>query len=197
MRVLQNSFKSLYTPKSLYQLFMLYALPLHIWVFLMAFRDFNWVAQRTALWDAIGLVSYSLVFAFIETTVFFLAMLVIGLLILPKWGMEKKTALLGTLGLFLLLFSILAQVYYLSSSLVPGGMINALARMQHPLRVLWGGTILLVVGIFVSLTLWILRSARAERTLLGAFERVNLLSAFYLVFDLVGLIIIIIRNLPA
>jgi len=176
---------------------MLYAFPLHVWVFLMAFRDFGWVAERTVVWDAVGLVAYSLVFALLETIIFFIFMLLLGLLILPKWGIEKKTVLLGTLGFFILTFSILAQVYYLFASPFPDFAFNFLVQSGHPLRILWGVTFLIVSGLVFTFTILILRFEKVNRALMDVFERINLLSALYLFVDLVSIVIIGVRNFSA
>lgn len=191
---MKTFFKNLYTPKSLSQLFMLYVFPLHVWVFLMAFRDFGWVAERTVVWDAIGLVSYSLVFALLETLLFFVFMLLLGLLILPKWGMEKKTNLLGTLGFYILTCSILAQAFFLLDSPIPGSVIDYLVQSAHPLRILWGVTFLMVGGLAFLFTILILRFENVNKSLMSVFERINLLSTLYLVFDLIGIVIIVVRN---
>lgn len=173
---------------------MLYVFPLHVWVFLMAFRDFGWVAERTVVWDAVGLVSYSLVFALFETFIFFVVMLLLGLLILPKWGMEKKTNLLGILGFYILTCSILAQAFFLPNSPVPGSVIDSLVQSAHPLRILWGGTFIIVGGLAIIFTVLILRIEKVNKTLLSIFERINLLSALYLIFDLIAIVIIATRN---
>jgi len=44
-------------------LFLISAFPLHVWTLLLAFRDFSWLTERTNLWDAIGVLSYGLIYA--------------------------------------------------------------------------------------------------------------------------------------
>ena len=121
-------------------------------------------------------------------------MLFPGLLILPKWGMEKKTNLLGTLGFYILTCSILAQAFFLPGSSVPGPVIDSLVQAAHPLRILWGGTFLIVGGLTVIFTVLILRFEKVNKTLMSIFERINLLSALYLFFDLIAIVIIAVRN---
>ena len=179
----------------LFQLFMVYVFPFHVWSFLMAFRDFDWVAKRTEVWDAVGLVSYALVFALVETIAFFLIMLLLGTLIPRRWQEDKRIALLGTLGLSVATWAILYQAYFLLEDPMPPFLYSFLLQIAHPLRVLWTGAALLVllsVGIPVYL---ILRFTRTQRILIGIFDRIAVVSSIYLVFDIAGIIVILIRNL--
>ena len=179
----------------LFQLFMVFVFPFHVWSFLMAFRDFDWVAKRTEVWDAVGLVSYALVFALVETIAFFLIMLLLGTLIPRRWQEDKRIALLGTLGLSVATWAILYQAYFLLEDPMPPFLYSFLLQIAHPLRVLWTGAALLVllsVGIPVYL---ILRFTRTQRILIGIFDRIAVVSSIYLVFDIAGIIVILIRNL--
>lgn len=46
------------------------AFSLHLWALILIFRDVSWVAERINMWDAIGVASYGLVLAFIESLIF-------------------------------------------------------------------------------------------------------------------------------
>ena len=86
-----------YSKSGLWSLFLICAFPLHIWTFILAFRDFSWVSERTNSWDAVGVVSYGLVFAFIESLMIFLIATLMGFLISQKWEEKQRITLLGTL----------------------------------------------------------------------------------------------------
>ena len=191
----QNHNKKIYSLNILFQLFMVFVFPFHIWSFLMAFRDFDWVAKRTEIWDAIGLVSYALVFALVETMGFFVLMLLLGLLVPKSWQDEKRIALVGTLGMAIATWAILYEAYYLFDSPIPAILITLCAYISHPLRVLWAGATLVVVlsiGIPVFL---IVRFDRAKKFTVEIFDRIILVSTIYLLFDIAGIIVILIRNL--
>ena len=71
-------FANRYSRQGLGSLFLTCAFPLHFWALLMAFRDISWVAERTNLWDAIGVLGYGLVFALVESILIFLVLALLG-----------------------------------------------------------------------------------------------------------------------
>lgn len=173
---------------------MVYAFPLHVWTFLMVFRDFAWVAQRTDVWDAVGLASYALVFALMETVSFFLLMLLLGMLVPRNWSLEKRTVFIGTMGLIIIIWSILCQVYFYLEKPIPAYIITFLVGISHPLRVLWAGMIFLVIFSTGGLAYLITKFEKVVDITLKLFERIVVISAFYVFIDIAGIIIIIIRN---
>ena len=188
-------FTRAYTRNSLIQLFLICALPLHIWAFLMALRDFGWVAARTYVWDAVGMVAYALVFALVETMGVFLIVILLGLLVPRRWEEELKLALIGTLFLIVAVWSILGQVYSLFGHPLPVWAIDYLVQSGHPFRIIWGAT-LLVVGFSVILPAYlILKLNKVKDLMVRMFDQITVLSAFYVLCDLVGIIIIVIRNI--
>lgn len=77
------------------------AFPLHLWTLILSFRDFSWVTERTNAWDAVGVVSYGLLFAFVESLIIFCIMALLGFLVSSKWDEPRRIALLSTLILLL------------------------------------------------------------------------------------------------
>ncbi len=191
----QNSFFSrLYTTESLFQLFMVCVFPLHLWALLMAFRDFAWVATRTYTWDAIGLVAYTLCFTLVETIAVFLVVTLLGLLVPQTWGMKKRTALAGTLFLVTAFWAILAQSYYLLHGF-PWWLIDFLVQVGHPIRVLWAGALLLVTASVITPVLLIARKENVKDKVIGVFERITVVSSLYVFLDVVGIAIVVLRNI--
>ena len=186
-----------YSKQGLWSLFLTCAFPLHFWAILLIFNDVAWVAKRTNAWDAVGVASYGLVFAFIESVIIFLIATLLGFLISKKWDEKRRVALMSALVLILSLWAIAGQGYFLLnvSLPLPAGWILSIGRMGHPVRFLSA-----VVLIFVSLTMLlptylILKSEKTLRFVIDAIERISLLAMFYLFFDLIGLLVLIIRNL--
>ena len=163
----------------------------------MAFRDFGWVALRTDVWDAVGLVSYALLIALIESLLVFLLTALLGLLLPWNWLPEKRTALTGTLFLVLAAWSILSKAFTLFGSPIPAGVLVSLHAADHPLRLVWGFVFILVLLSAVLPALWIARSPRAQAGMLGFFESLMTLSSFYLLLDFLGLVMIAVRNISA
>jgi len=190
-----RSFTRAYTRKGLYQLFMVCAFPIHVWAIIMAFRDFSWVAERTNVWDAIGLFSYAVVFALLETSGVFLIVFLIGLFLPNQWDVEKRLAILGTLFLVLAVWTILGQLYSMNGYPLPRWIFDFLIRSNHPFRWIWGGVFLpVLVSVFVP-GVFMLRSGKGRRAVLEVFERISVLSSLYLLFDVAGIVVLVLRNI--
>lgn len=183
-----------YSKQGLWNLFLICAFPLHIWTIILAFRDFSWVTERTNSWDAIGVVSYGLIFAFIESVVVFLAALLLGFLVSRKWNEDRRLTLIGILVFITSLWAMAGYLFFMLNISVPGETILFFAGLAHPLRVLYA-VILALVGSTVVLPVYlVLRSEKFLRGARGFFERISTLTLFYLFFDFLGLVIVIIRN---
>ena len=173
---------------------MLCAFPLHAWTLILAFRDVSWLTERTNAWDAVGVVSYGLVFAFLESVIIFLVAALLGYLASGRWNQDRRIALLIVLVLMSALWAMLGQLYYLLDTPLPGAFITFMVQTGHPARVLYGATWVFVTLTILIPALLVLRSDRVFRFVRGMIERLSLLTMFYLFFDVVGLIIVIVRN---
>jgi len=183
-----------YSKQGLWSLFLICAFPLHAWTLILAFRDFSWVSERTNSWDAVGVVSYGLLFAFIESIAVFLVVILLGFLISKIWDENRRNALLSILVLITSLWAMVNYLFFLIPITVPGEMIAFLVRQAHPLRIIYVISLVVVSLTVVSPAYSVLRSDKFLQCVRGLFERLSLLTLFYLFFDFVGLIIIIIRN---
>jgi len=183
-----------YSKQGLWSLFLVCAFPLHIWTIVLAFRDFSWVSERTNSWDAVGVLSYGLIFAFIESVAVFLVTILLGFLISKKWEENRRNALLGNLVLITSLWAMASYLFFILEISISGQSINFLINLAHPLRFLYAVS-LVFAGLTVSIpTYFVLRSDKFLGFTKGLFERLALLTQIYLFFDIVGLIIVIIRN---
>ena len=174
---------------------MVCAFPIHAWALLMGFRDFSWVALRTNTWDAIGLLSYSSVFALLESAGVFLVLVIIGFFIPSRVAPEMRVALLGTSFLITVLWAIAGQVYSLFRYPIPEWIVEFLRQSNHPLRILWG-TVFLLVTISIALPLvFIIKPNKFRSILMDLFDRISTVSFLYLFFDFIGIVVITVRNL--
>jgi hypothetical protein len=176
---------------------MVCAFPVHLWFLLMVFMDFGWVGLRTNIWDAIGLVSYSLFLALIETVFVFLAAVLAGRLLPAGWESQRRLSLLGLLVLVLSAWSIAAKAFGFFGIRVPAGLLDVLASVEHPLRLLWGFVLMMVLLSVVLPVFWMLRKPQASQAVMSFFDRLVLLSSLYIFLDFAGLAVILIRNLSA
>ena len=171
------------------------AFPLHLWALILIFRDVSWVAERTDMWDAIGVASYGLVFAFIESVIFFAAITLLGLLVPTTWQENRRVALLSVLALLTTLWAIDGQAYFIWGSYLPEQILRYIAASEHPLRLLYAAILAMVVPTIIIPVYFVLKSDRFSNLVQGLIERLSLLTVFYLFFDLLGLIVIIVRNI--
>ncbi len=183
-----------YSKQGLWLLFLICALPLHIWTLFLGFRDFDWVTARTNSWDAVGVVSYGLIFTFFESLIIFAITTLLGLLVSKKWDEKKRLALMGTLVIVLSLWSIFNQTYFIRAVQLSEQFISFYIGTGRPLVALYI-TALLFVSLSVALpTYAILTSSKVEKSILEGFDRLSTLMILYLVFDVAALFIILFRN---
>jgi len=171
------------------------ALPLHAWTLILAFRDLSWLTDRTNAWDAVGVLCYGLVFAFIESAIVFLVTALLGLLSPRRWPPERRVGVLSILVLVLSLWAMVGQLFFLADFRMPGEIIAFLVRSQHPLRVIYAVLPAVVGATFLVPVVLVARSDRGTRIMSGIMDRLGLLSTFYLVFDAAAFVIVVIRNL--
>ena len=184
-----------YSKQELWSLFLTCAFPLHLWTLILAFRDISWVTERTNAWDAVGVASYGMVFAFVESLLVFVVVALLGLLLPKHWESNRRLAFLSLLFLITAIWAIISQLLFIWNIDLPPQAMLFLARSGHPLRWLYGGSYI-VVFLTVLLPVYsFLRSNKLSLLILEFNDRISLLTMFYLLFDLVGLIIVIIRNI--
>ena len=146
------------------------------------------------MWDAIGVASYGLLNALIESLFLFMSLAVLGLLISTKWSEDRRIALLSVLALIIAFWAIEGQAYFIWGSYVPEQILRYVAASEHPLRILYAGVLLTVVSTITIPVYLALKSDRFLRLIHGFAERLSLLTMLYLFFDFLALIVIIIRN---
>jgi hypothetical protein len=184
----------LYSKQGLWALFLICAFPLHVWTIILAFRDFSWVTERTNSWDAIGVVSYGLIFALIESVLVFLVAAVLGVLVSRKWAEERRVALVGILVFITSLWAMLGYLFFVLNISIPAETVLFFRGLAHPLRVLYGISLSLVAITVALPAYFVLRSEKFLQGVTGFFERISTLTLFYLFFDFIGLVIVIVRN---
>lgn len=170
------------------------ALPLHIWTFILAFRDFDWISARTNSWDAVGVVAYGSIAAIIESFIIFITIALLGFLVSAKWEEKRRISLMSALIIVLSLWSIFNQSYFLNAWPLPTWLVSLSIQIGRPLVALYILAILMTTVSFVFPTYLILRSNKAMNFFQEGIERLSLLMTLYLVFDGVALIIVVIRN---
>jgi hypothetical protein len=184
-----------YSRRGLWSLFLLCAFPLHLWTLFLALRDISWLWERTNLFDAIGVLSYGLVFAFVESLLVFGVVALAGYLISNRWSEEKRIILLGTFVWVLALWSIFFQYTNLQEWKLSTDMLTMIAGSGRPLRNLYILAVLIVVPSVIVPAALVLFSEKIFKFLVDLQDRLSLLTMVYLFFDALALCIVILRNL--
>jgi divalent metal cation (Fe/Co/Zn/Cd) transporter len=190
-------YKNHFTKKSLLNLFLVIAFPIHAWSIYLVLRDASWVMERTNAADVYGYGSYALVVAFAESVFVFLVMLLLSLLTPKRWKGSQLMTILGSLSLAVSFWTIMNQVYYVYDEVNPNKLIQDIADLNHPVRISYLIIAILIVLIIASFILpmyLIDRSEKIKNVVATIFDRIAILSSLYLFLDVIGLINIIFRN---
>jgi hypothetical protein len=150
--------------------------------------------ERTNVWDAIGVISYGLAFAFIESVVIVLVLVLLGLVTPRQWETDRRISFLAFLVLITSVWAMMSQALFVWNISLPAPAIEYLRRSSHPLRILYAVCLLVVTPTVLLPAYSFLRTKKPVMVMRDLIERLSLLSMFYLVFDVLGVIIIIVRN---
>ncbi len=188
-----------YTIGNIGRLFLMCAFPVHLWSIFMILQDVGWVADRSHVVDAFSYTAYSLLFALAESTVVFLAVLLLSLLGSAHWRSKKLVSAM-TLLYFVVAFWAMAMqgYYYLSESIsyLDQVLVNKLG-FGGPLFSQWlvMAELMLAILLSLGLPLFLLEKYKwFERGVEVLTERLATLTLFYLAIDALGMVLIFIRN---
>jgi len=184
-----------YSRQGLWSLFLTCAFPLHFWTLILVFRDISWLTERTNAWDSIGVASYGMIFAFTESLLIFLVAALLGFLTPKHWETDRRIAFLGLLILIASVWGMIGQLLFLWNIFLPEQAIQFLRNSSHPLRIIYAVCLTVVTPTVLLPVYGFIRSNKAVMIMQNIMERLSLLTMFYLFFDLLALMIVIIRNI--
>jgi hypothetical protein len=184
-----------YSKQGLLTLFLICAFLPHLWTIILAFKDFSLLIDRTGgIWNTAGVMSYGLLFAFIESFLVFILTVLLGFLISSKWEEPPRITALGFLVAVPMLWEIYRQTVFLLQWHMPSRIIRFMALFPNPTGLLYAFTFIIVALITIIPLFLILRRGKFYQSIHNVMERITLLSMFYLFFDAVALILVIVRN---
>ncbi|NIW44549.1 MAG: hypothetical protein GWN14_07135 [candidate division Zixibacteria bacterium] len=180
-----------------FRLFLVCAFPLHLWTILMVFRDVNWVAERTTSWDALGFSSYALLYTLVESLLLFVFIALLSLLVPKRWDKTLRFVILSLIAFALAGWSIMEQLILIvlwDQLQLLGRSLTFLGSAPWTAQALFAGLVLITVAIpFLLLK----KFNKLQEVVFSILERLTLLSALYIVMDMFGIVIIIIRNIQS
>jgi hypothetical protein len=187
--------KSKFDRSDWFKLFLVCAFPLHLWTILMVFRDVNWVAERTTSWDAVGFSGYALFYTLIESLLLFGFIALLGFIIPKNWNITLRFVVLSLVAFILAGWSIMEQLILI----VFWGWLRHLAdTLTFLFTSPWSAYVIFAGLIVISVTVPLLllrKQPGLQEKVYSVLERLTLLSGLYLFIDVIGMIIILIRNI--
>lgn len=125
--------------------------------------------------EIISTVAYTLTFALLETAIVFLLVLAFGIILPRSWARAKYASLSSVL---LLVATLVAVI------------------LQFSIRDTWPQGILLIsiLPIFGMAAIIAIRFPKIGETVLALAGRLTILTALYIFFDILGLLVVITRN---
>lgn len=185
---------SYFNKGDIFKLFLVCAFPIHVWSIIMFLRDFDWISERTNSWDAIGVGGYALLLALLESFIVFVLLFILSFLVHKIWQPDTRLAIMSVLMFVISLWAIFTQGFFLLGGMVPNSIYQFLVDSGHPFRYIYG-TMWTITIITVAVPVFLLlRSEKLVRWVLAVIERIILLSGLYLVFDFIGIVIVVVRN---
>lgn len=164
----------------------------------MVFYNFDWIARRTVFGDAIGYGAYSLSFALLESLLIFLVVVPIFLILRKKQGSDIAKAIIGTVFFIVTIWMIIYQIDKVNNFFIQATIENIVTtynlRYRYKIGLVFSaaGIIALTIGFPPFL---VRRSNKLESIILDFFQQLELISYLYLFFDVIAIVIVIIRNL--
>jgi hypothetical protein len=156
------------------------AFPVHVWTIVSVMREIPAWVLRLSAWQLVGVISYALMVALLESVLLLIGLLVLKTL-LPTSVFDD--GFVSQAGMLVLLISGWAVTAHYNYDVIRLWGMRQLA--------LWGLVCLASVGIGYGL---IRRFKRLEGLFRAIIERVSVLSFIYLFADLVAVMVVIIRN---
>lgn len=168
------------SPGDLSQSFGAIAFPVHVWAIINILAILPVWLLRASIWELAGVISYPLVDALLESCILWIGLVILGFILPKKWLADKFVVLSSVLVWLLAAWAALAQFFY--DSLLQWGLTQILP-----------GLVLVVLSF--GLVYWLVqRRGRLEGWIKRLTQGLAVLTYFYVIFDLLGLAVVIIRN---
>jgi hypothetical protein len=157
------------------------AFPIHVWAIVNVLEVFPAWLLRLSLWELAGALGYSLAFAFLESGILWAVFVAFAYILPRRWLADKFVASSSLLAWLLAAWAILAQ--FIFGRILLWGLWGAI-----------GAAVLAVASL--GLAAWLVRRfTRLEQGVKWVTQRLAVLTYLYIFFDLLGLVVILLRNL--
>lgn len=168
-------FKDRFTREDLVVLLVYTAFPIHVWTIVNMLKDVPSWALYMRYGELLSTVSYTLVFALFETIIILFPIVLVGLIVPVRWLRELFVPWAG-----LMLFEGAFAAIAVQEVIVTHGPIKKALAI-----------VLIVMAVSTVIVIW---SERLKRLIRFVAERLAVLSLLYIFVDLIGLVIVVVRN---
>ena len=183
--------------KELFQVFLIIAFPIHTWSILQVLSNFEWVAERTTVWDAVGFTAYALSFALFESILFLVLLSPIFLVLRKNNQADIVLAVIGSVFMVVAIWEMVYQINSNNSNIFVTTIDQIVSK--YKLRYRYKARLIMSVAVFITTSIGlppflIVKYDKLKSIIIELFERIELLSYFYLALDLLSIVTVIIRN---
>ena len=177
-----------------WKFFLIVVFPIHFWALILWFQEFDATVVALNTWAAFGEGAYFLIFALFESSVIFLLISLVMLLLSKTWDQEKVFSITSSIYLIIAGWFMLTQVRYLEAMPEENWMIARL-RMAS-LQTNTGKLLAIIILASVILPpIFLNKSHKLRNTVTSFLDRIYILSWLYLFLDALGFIVILLRNI--
>lgn len=153
---------------------------INVWAIINILRAIpSWILSRT-IWEMIGIISYPLIFALIESLLFLVGLIILAV-ILPKQILRCNFVALGSLAALLATLGMIVAHFY--------GEDLGIWTLKD-----FGKYLLVLIGLVIVSWVLVYYLKRLKRTIESIASRLTPLSTVYLSLDIIAVMVIVIRN---
>lgn len=161
--------------------FVAIAFPIHVWAIINILAFLPAWLLRLSTWELAGVISYPLMDALMESCLLWIGLMVLSFMLPRKWLADRFVALSSVLVWLMAAWAALVQFIF-----------NHI--LQWGLEQILPG--LLLVAFSFGLVYWLVqRYGRLAGWIKRLVQGLVILTYFYMIFDLLGLVVILLRNL--
>jgi hypothetical protein len=152
----------------------------HLWTFYNVLHEVPAWVIRMSLWEVIGVISYVLLFALIDSLLLALGLTAVAVVLPKRWFRDNFIAQGSVAALLISAFAVFFHLWG-----------DAFDIWSFKRLLFWGG----IAGLTVVLVSFAVnRIPKASGVIRAATERIAVVSALYLFLDLSSVVIVLVRN---
>lgn len=166
--------------KELFTVFLASAFASNAWALYNITQEVPAWILRLSLGEMVGVMAHSLLFALLDALPIFVALTLAAIVLPASWLRDRFVAIGSSVAFITAVWMIIFHT-------------NNLLTQRDVIKIaVWAASYALITAVVY---IWILRSDKANRAVVNGVERLGLLAGLYLVLDLVGIGVVLIRTL--